>query len=268
MTGAATVTPVLDPTTIDAVIFDIGGVFLIPHPDPIRAMLSTVGIEVPHDEAAFHLAHHRGVRAITDMLGGQAAPATDTSATIWSAYDAAYFAALGVPGHELVAASNARDVQRREGVAAVWKFRLQHNIDAFHRLATGPRPLAIVSNNDGSAPSEMVEHGVCQVGPGPLPSVVAVVDSAILGIAKPDPRIFGPVADALPGIPASRMLYVGDTVHADVRGANQAGLQVVQLDPHELHDDHDHHRLPDVGALVDLLCDRDRPGESCQSRVD
>ena len=48
-------------------------------------------------------------------------------------------------------------------------------------------------------------------------------------------------------------LYVGDTVHADVRGAQAAGMPVVQLDPYDLHADFDHLRLPTVAALADLL---------------
>jgi putative hydrolase of the HAD superfamily len=79
-----------------------------------------------------------------------------------------------------------------------------------------------------------------------------VVDSTLVGMAKPDPRIFEPMLAAL-GLPSERVLYVGDTVHADVRGATAAGLPVVQLDPLELHADFDHLRLPDVTAVVELL---------------
>ena len=71
-------------------------------------------------------------------------------------------------------------------------------------------------------------------------------------VAKPDPAIFAPALAALDTDPA-RTLYVGDTVHADVLGATAAGLPVVQLDPLDLHRDHDHWRLPDVGALADHL---------------
>ena len=55
------------------------------------------------------------------------------------------------------------------------------------------------------------------------------------------------------GTDPARTLYVGDTVHADVRGAQAAGMPVVQLDPYDLHADFDHLRLPTVAALADLL---------------
>ncbi|MGI9621364.1 MAG: HAD family hydrolase [Acidimicrobiales bacterium] len=242
----------LDPTTIEVVVFDIGGVFLIPHPEPIRAALNSVDLSVDADDGRFHFAHHRGVRAITDSLS-DGSEAKEHLAATWSVYDKAYFSALGVPADDLTAAAAARSAQRREGVSAVWRFRLAENIAAFHELSRGSRPLAIVSNNDGSAPTEMVEHGVCQVGEGPLPSVVAVVDSAIIGVSKPDPAIFDPVKTALPDVAPEHMLYVGDTVHADIVGATNAGLQAVQLDPHDLHADFGHNRIADVPALVDVL---------------
>ncbi len=243
----------LDPEAIDAVIFDIGGVFLIPHTAPMRALLEAEAIELVADEDTLHLAHHRGVRAITEVMTTGVDVGPDGSEVVWACYDEAFFATLGVAAVDVPRAAAARARQRRQGVSGVWVHRLQHNIDAFHRHAAGPRPLAIVSNNDGSAPDEMRAHGVCQLGPGPLPEVVALVDSTIIGVAKPDPAIFDPVKEALPHIRPERMLYVGDTVHADVRGAVDAGLQVVQLDPHDLHADHDHPRLPDVVALVEVL---------------
>ena len=66
---------------------------------------------------------------------------------------------------------------------------------------------------------------------------------------EPDPAIFDPALEAL-GTARDRTLYVGDTVHADVLGAGRAGLPVVQLDPLDLHIDHDHWRLPDLDALA------------------
>ena len=67
-----------------------------------------------------------------------------------------------------------------------------------------------------------------------------------------DPRIMRPALDAL-GLEAGRVLYVGDTVHADVVGATNAGMQVVQLDPFDHHVGYAHPRVRDVGHLLELL---------------
>ena len=79
-----------------------------------------------------------------------------------------------------------------------------------------------------------------------------LIDSGVIGVAKPDPAIFDPVLDGLQADPGE-ILYVGDTYQSDVLGARAAGLQVVQLDPYGLHHDYDHARVPDVGALAELL---------------
>lgn len=134
----------------------------------------------------------------------------------------------------------------------MWRQLLAENVDGFHRIVASGMPVAVVSNNNGTAEEQLRHFGICQVGPGPLPGVTLVVDSALVGVAKPDPAIFRPALEAL-GTAAARTLYVGDTVHADVHGAVAAGMPVVQLDPYDLHADFDHVRLPDVGALADLL---------------
>lgn len=239
-----------DPDDIDAVVFDMGGVFLIPDPVKLVAMVAASGIEIEIDGDTAHLAHYTGIRAITELHS--TADVDETDPETWHSYDVAYFSTAGVAEEDLNRAVAARDVHRRSRpkVGHVWTHRLEANIAALAAIAE-TRPVAIVSNNDGTAEEQCREHGICQVGEGPHTSVAIVVDSGVLGIAKPDPRIFEPAVAEL-GREPGRTLYVGDTVHADVRGA-AAGLPVVQLDPHDLHADHDHWRLPDVAALADLL---------------
>ena len=58
----------LDPATIDAVVFDIGGVFVIRHHEPIRRGLGRAGFELPEDPEVYHRAHHVAVRAMSDLV--------------------------------------------------------------------------------------------------------------------------------------------------------------------------------------------------------
>ena len=243
----------LDPAAIDAVVFDIGGVFTIRLTEPIRAGLEPAGFPFADDEDLFHEAHHRGVRSLSDaLLAAGDSPIVEASKEFWLNYERGYFAHLGVAPDDLgraldVFAAHAKTLP----VGSVWRRVLADNVVAFGRIAAA-LPVAIVSNNDGTAEQQLLELGICQVGEGPLPSVAIVVDSGTIGIAKPDPAIFLPALAAL-GTDPARTLYVGDTVHADVHGARAAGMPVVQLDPYDLHADFDHHRLPDVAALADLL---------------
>jgi putative hydrolase of the HAD superfamily len=80
-----------------------------------------------------------------------------------------------------------------------------------------------------------------------------IADSAVVGIAKPNPAIFHHVSSAI-GIPPERCLYVGDTVRYDVLGARAAGFHPYHFDPHGLcrsTDSHPHVRaLTEVGPLL------------------
>jgi putative hydrolase of the HAD superfamily len=59
-----------------------------------------------------------------------------------------------------------------------------------------------------------------------------ILDSAVVGVAKPDPAIFRIALDAL-GVPAGQtVLHVGDSLRYDVAGAHAAGLQPVHMDPY------------------------------------
>lgn len=227
------------PDSIDAVVFDVGGVFIYPDPGSVRAEVRARGLHLDVDDVAFLRAHHAGCRALTEH-----GDVDERSAAFWSIYDRRYLTELGLGEADLDTLAVA--------VRVSWSWAHRPNIDALHRLSASGMPIAVVSNNDGSAAEQLRTAAVCQQGPGPLPAVAVIIDSGIVGVAKPDPAIFRFALDAL-GTEAERTLYVGDTVHADVHGARAAGLQVVQLDPYDHHDGFDHHRVADLDELLGLL---------------
>ena len=235
---------------IDAVVFDIGGVFLIRHWEPVCRGMSRGGYTIEPDEDRFHGAHYHAVRALSNHIDGTM---DESSRDFWSHFERGYLTHLGIEAGVLEDAVHTMftEVFGKEP-QPIWRLKLHDNIAGFKRIAVAGIPVAIVTNNDGTAARQLVEFGICQVGDGPLSSVAAVADSGILGIAKPDPRIFDPALEAL-GVEPGRALYVGDTVHADVYGARAAGMPVVQLDPYELFGDFDHARLPNVNAIADFL---------------
>lgn len=242
----------IDPTTIDAVVFDIGGVFTVRHHEVIGGALRPAGFDVPEGPAAYHRAHHDAVRAMSDLLRAQNT-VNEYEPDLWLNWERGYLRSLGVPDARLDEALRAvlDHLDQRE-IKTVWCQILDENVVAFQRIVASGIPVAIVSNNNGTAEAQLKGFEICQAGPGPLPSVAIVVDSEVVGHSKPDPAIFAPALAVL-GTDPARTLYVGDTVHADVRGAQAAGMQVVQLDPYDLHADFDHLRLPTVAALADLL---------------
>ena len=56
-----------------------------------------------------------------------------------------------------------------------------------------------------------------------------ILGSADLGVSKPDGRIFADACSRL-GVPADRVLHVGDTLADDYEGGEAAGLLAVLVD--------------------------------------
>jgi putative hydrolase of the HAD superfamily len=82
--------------------------------------------------------------------------------------------------------------------------------------------VAVVSNSDGRLAELLAEIGIAD-------AFGAIVDSGVVGIAKPDPRIF---AHALHALGAERPgVHVGDSWAADVEGAVGAGWRAIWYAP-------------------------------------
>jgi putative hydrolase of the HAD superfamily len=91
--------------------------------------------------------------------------------------------------------------------------------DVLARLRAGGARLAVVSNWDVSLHDVLERTGL-------RPLVDAVVISAELGVAKPDPAIFLAALQRL-GATADGAVHVGDSLEHDVAGARAAGLEAV-----------------------------------------
>ena len=74
-----------------------------------------------------------------------------------------------------------------------------------------------------------------------------VIDSEVVGVEKPDPRIFEAGCAGL-DLPPDACVYVGDLYPVDYVGARDAGLDAVLLDPLGMH----HERADTVSDLAEL----------------
>jgi putative hydrolase of the HAD superfamily len=97
--------------------------------------------------------------------------------------------------------------------------------EALNRVRSQGVRVAVVSNSEGMLERLLDELGV-------LRCVDLVVDSGVVGIEKPDPRIFRIALDQF-DVPPACALHLGDTYGSDVVGARAAGLRVALVDPHE-----------------------------------
>ena len=221
---------------MDAVFVDVGGVLLVPHPAAISQALAAAGLAVDLDPELALRAHYLGVRALDETADGQA-------------YLATVVDVLGVPGH----AQPALAALWRGPAIDLWRLPVPGSLDGLRRLAELGYKLAIISNSDGSVEAQLLEHQICQIGQGAGVPVLAIVDSGVVGLSKPDPRIFHLAAERL-GVAPERATYVGDSRRYDVTGARAAGLLPVHFDPFEVcPDQHGHAHVHDLGEVRHLL---------------
>jgi putative hydrolase of the HAD superfamily len=228
---------------LDAVLFDAGGVIVVPDP------LSTGPALAPHgatsDLATLIRAHYVGMRAH--------AGSTAEGELVWLDYLRAHVEATGVPEERL---ADALAAFVRVFGHRTWRFPLLETITAMERLRELGTPLGVVSNAVGQVEAVLRSASCCQVGPGGGVEVDVVVDSAVVGIEKPDPGIFDPALEVMAGfgVEPDRIGYVGDSLRYDVAGARAAGLVPLLLDPHDLHADLDlgpgAHRIRSVHDLL------------------
>jgi len=225
---------------IDAVLLDVGGIFVLPDHDRISAAIARAGVHI--DPGRLDRAHYEGVSVLSEFREGDR--------EVWKAYNRVYARACGVPDD--VVEEVVEHLLNEFSTGAVWSRVIPGSVEALRALATLDVRLAIVSNADGKAESRLLEHRVCQVGEGPGVAVDTVIDSEIVGVAKPDPRIFEIALERL-GVPADRAIHVGDTPAADVDGARAAGVRPVLLDPYDLHTHLDVERVPAMADVVEIV---------------
>jgi putative hydrolase of the HAD superfamily len=105
--------------------------------------------------------------------------------------------------------------------------------------------LAVVSNSDGTVARILETLDLAR-------RVDVVVDSAVVGFEKPDPRIFRHAAERL-GVEPREAVHVGDLYSVDVLGARAAGAAAILLDPAGAWTVADCPKAADVGAAARLI---------------
>ena len=219
----------------DVVFLDAGGVLVSPDPDQIAARLADADLTI--DRRRLFEAHYRAVKAMDETPDGDG----------YGAYYRAYVASVGLTG-----ADADRGVEVLTDVWAtsnVWTAPLPWTATGLEALAATGLPIVIVSNADGTVAELLAAAAVCQVGAGDGTPITHVIDSTVVGVAKPDPRIFELALEVVDAAP-DRAVHVGDAYSFDVLGARAAGVHPVLMDPLGIRADADCDR---VGSLDELV---------------
>ncbi len=167
----------------------------------------------------------------------------------WDIYRRAYVAAAGVQTEHEAEAANA---MRKLFSPYYWRFPLLESVAALSQLHYRRVPIGVVSNASGQIEQTLANLCICQVGPGAGVPVSIVTDSAVIGFAKPDPRIFREAIAEL-NLDPGRIAYVGDSYVTDVGGARAAGLVPLLYDPFDDHAGYDCERVRSLHEVLEFV---------------
>jgi FMN phosphatase YigB (HAD superfamily) len=233
----------------DAVLFDVGGVLLLPTRERIVGAFERAECRIAAD--VLDAAHYTAAAAFTTDLD-----AIGDWEGCWRTYLAAYvdacLEATGIDAVEVDRDDIHRHVDSEFADAALWLEPIAGAKKVVEELRDAGVALGIVSNADGVMGERLRRLELVQVGPGLGVEIDCVIDSGAVGCMKPDPRIFQLALDAV-GTDASRAWYVGDMPGIDVVGARRAGLRPFLLDPLGLHGDADYDRVGSLSELAGLV---------------
>jgi HAD superfamily hydrolase (TIGR01509 family) len=210
-----------------AILFDAGNTLLFLDYARMAAGVSTaLGVSLSGAELASHASK-----------AAQAMERAETDQERATAYLEALFLLGGIPAKRLgeVRACLARMHEQRH----LWCSVPESTRTALARLKAAGLLLGVVSNSEGRVEEALEAAGLRDY-------FDVVVDSGVLGIEKPDPRIFQAALQQLRVAP-EEALYVGDLYEVDVLGAQSAGMEAVLISTCSIED------------LVNGLLSGDRP---------
>lgn len=145
----------------------------------------------------------------------------------------------GAPGEALAAAALV-------GVwGELWNRPPADAATTLDALAARGFAVGCVSNSSGNVASLLETAGLAA-------RLGCIVDSGVVGVEKPDPRIFRIASERL-GVEPARCVYVGDFLSLDVEGARGAGMEGVLLDPAGAWAAAGVTEPPRIGSLGELL---------------
>jgi putative hydrolase of the HAD superfamily len=229
------------PTRVSTVLFDLGNT--LRHLD--HAYVAGVISAHAHHVAAADVAaaEYRGKAAVDAELRARRI-GTDSSRQ--RPYFDTILDVLGIPAaarpaiEAALRAENTRD--------SLWRVMQADTPDVLATLCARGYRLGVVSNADGRVAAALDACGLAT-------HFRAVVDSHVVGVEKPDPRIFQLALTAC-GAEPSETVFVGDIYEIDVQGARNAGITPLLLDPLGLYGEVDCERIDSLGRLLKLLPER------------
>ena len=219
---------------LKALMFDFGGTLAFLDYELLAREFSREGRKL--DALALEHAEYAGRAAIDRYL------MNDANQVVNGAYEQffrGWMHAVGIPEDELLECSAKFLAIHRE--ATLWRVVRPGTFEALEVFKSAGYKLAVVSNAEGQVEADAQRFGLA-------PYFDVIVDSHIVGVAKPDPRIFQIALERL-GVGCDEVIFAGDIYSIDVEGARAAGIEARLIDQHQRYNWVDHEKIRHVGEL-------------------
>jgi putative hydrolase of the HAD superfamily len=223
---------------IRAVFLDAGGTLI--HLDERLILEVLAGAGSPRDAVAYRAADLAARRAVSErMRRGELVD----DRTRWRIWAETLLSRLECT--ELEVDAVRASVRSHSEAGRLWSRIEPGTVAALDALRRDGLVVSVVSNSDGRVEGFLATAGL-------LPHLDFVIDSAVVGVEKPDPRVFA-IACARAGVPPDQAIHVGDVYEVDVLGARAAGLTPVLFDPDDMVPDADCARIRRLDELPGWL---------------
>jgi putative hydrolase of the HAD superfamily len=225
---------------LKALLFDFGGTLAFLDYELLAREFSRPGRKL--DALGLELAEYRG-RAMIDryLMSGRERDVNSG----YEEFFREWLGAAGIPEEEIRECGEHFQKIHRE--ATLWRVVRPGTHEALERLKRAGYKLAIVSNAEGQVEGDAQRFGLAEF-------FDTIIDSHIVGVAKPDPRIFQIALERL-GIAPDEARYAGDIYSIDMLGARAAGIEGRLIDQHNRYDWVDHPKITHVRELHKISTD-------------
>jgi HAD superfamily hydrolase (TIGR01549 family) len=211
---------------VSLILFDAGNTLVWVDYPYLVELLREFGYEVSEDDLL--AAEYTAKRLMDEMV--RAGQGTDASRG--PIYFAKVLDELGVD--DSVVTQLAPRLAARHAERNLWCRVREGTAEALQLLRERGYRLGVISNSDGRIEALLQSVGLAGF-------FDFIIDSHVVGIEKPDPRIFHMGCERA-GAKPEEAIYVGDIFEIDIAGARGAGLRAILIDP--------------LGRWTDLDCDR------------
>ena len=220
---------------LKALLFDFGGTLAFLDFELLAREFSRDGRKL--DALALEHAEYAGRAAIDQHLISEGNSQATSAA--YELFFRGWMKAAGIPEEEFRECAAKFSAIHRE--ATLWRVVRPGTFEALEAFKSAGYRLAIVSNAEGQVEADVKRFGLA-------PFFDVIIDSHIVGVAKPDPRIFQVALERM-GVAPDEVRFAGDIYSIDVEGARAAGIEARLVDQHRRYTWVEHEKIRHIGEL-------------------